>query len=83
MTSIREEQHPPFDDRSPVALTVVFVLIGSAISAAMAFSSVSERVAVVEQARQAQEERLSRHEQEERERLARIENKIDELLKHR
>lgn len=84
MTSIRDDFQPPtFSDKTPIALTVVFVLIGSTISAVLAFSSVSERVAVVNQATEEQERRLDRHEADEREHLSRIENKIDELLKHR
>lgn len=84
MTSIRGEmQVPSIGNSTPVALTVVLFLVGSTVSAVLAFSAVSERVAVVSSAQKEQERRLDRHELEERERLSRIEAKIDELLKHR
>lgn len=85
MTSIRGEMQvvPSIGNSTPVALTVVLFLVGSTVSAVLAFSAVSERVAVVSSAQKEQERRLDRHELEERERLSRIEAKIDELLKHR
>lgn len=79
MTSIKDTIENDIDEKTKLPISLIIVIGGVIITAILMFGRLEARVDVVESKQKTSEEMWKEHQQEEKARLIRIEDKLDSL----